>query len=113
MLHQRSYRRVPVLLIVFDELPLSSLMNEAGAIDPMLFPLQIAIAVEERIIALTKSYEADGVKRFSALLPPMTWSRPWDELQIFVARHRNGDVGAAGGEHGLSRGRLSPSGQDH
>jgi hypothetical protein len=78
------------------------LRRDAGGVPPLIqatvkgtedrTPLQFVIAVDERIVALTKSYKADGIMRFSALLPPKTWSRPWDKLQIFVARHRDADV---------------------
>jgi sulfatase-like protein len=36
--HQRTFRRVPVVLVVFDELPVSSLMTRRGHIDRRLFP---------------------------------------------------------------------------
>jgi hypothetical protein len=36
--HQRTFRRVPVVVVVFDELPVSSLMTRSGHIDRRLFP---------------------------------------------------------------------------
>ena len=38
MLHQESFRRFPVIFVVFDELPQASLMNMRGGIDKGLFP---------------------------------------------------------------------------
>lgn len=35
--HQESFRRFPVVLVVFDELPVASLMNRRGEIDRKLF----------------------------------------------------------------------------
>jgi hypothetical protein len=37
-LHQRTFRHVPVVMVVFDEFPVASLMNTNGNIDGALFP---------------------------------------------------------------------------
>jgi hypothetical protein len=37
-LHQRTFRHVPVVMIVFDEFPVASLMDVDGNIDGALFP---------------------------------------------------------------------------
>ncbi|MFN2488243.1 MAG: sulfatase-like hydrolase/transferase [Actinomycetota bacterium] len=35
---QSAFQHVPVVMVLFDELPLASLMNEEGDVDPVLFP---------------------------------------------------------------------------
>jgi hypothetical protein len=47
-------------------------------------PPPIAIAVNGRIVAVTESYEMDGVMRFSAVLPPEAGVESWADLRVFV-----------------------------
>jgi hypothetical protein len=47
-------------------------------------PPPIVIGVNGRIVAVTKSYEMDGVTRFSAVLPPRAGVESWTDLRVFV-----------------------------
>jgi hypothetical protein len=47
-------------------------------------PPLIAIAVNGRMVAVTKCYEMDGALRFSAVLPPRADVESWADLRVFV-----------------------------
>ena len=53
-------------------------------------PPVVAIAVDGKIVAVTKAHETDGATRFSAMIPPRARSEPWADVQLFVVTREAG-----------------------
>jgi sulfatase-like protein len=89
----------PVVMIVFDEFPVLSLLNGAGEIDARRYPSFAALALDSTWFRRTLSVSGDTTKAVPALL---TGKKPDPDRLPFFADHRQNLFTLLGGTYRLN-----------